>query len=71
MLDEVRAFLVHNPTEVVILSCVPDEGVIGETFCRLKDISASEVYFSVASALGDFLGPPIEEGVTVAQLVER
>ncbi|OEH77054.1 hypothetical protein cyc_02658 [Cyclospora cayetanensis] len=71
VLEEVRLFLVAHPTEVVFLSCVPDEGVIGETFCRLKDIPATEVYFCVASSLGDFLGPSLEEGVSLSALVKR
>lgn len=69
--EEVHAFLVAHPTEVVFLSCVPDEGVVGETFCRLKEISATEVLFCVAASLGDFLGPGLEEGVTLADLVQR
>ena len=71
VLEEVQQFLDLHPSEVVFLSCVADEGLLGETFCRLKDISASEVFYCVASVLGRFLGPPLEEGITLKQLVQR
>ncbi|KAL8273936.1 hypothetical protein Esti_002115 [Eimeria stiedai] len=71
VLEEVHAFLVRNPTEVVFLSCVPDEGVVGEAFCRLKAISASELDFCVGSALASYLGPPLKEGDALSDLVAR
>lgn len=71
VLEEVQLFLRQNISEVVFLSCVPDEGVVGETFCRVKAISASELDFCVAAALGDFLGPKLHQDITIKQLIDR
>lgn len=71
VLEEVRIFLVKNPEEVVFLSCVQDSGVCSNTFCRLTELSSTELHYCVASVLGEYLGPRLQTGSTTRDLVKR
>lgn len=64
-------FLVENPEEVVFLSCVQDSGVCSNTFCRITELSSTELQYCVASVLGEYLGPRLQTGSTTRDLVKR
>ena len=71
VLEEIYIFLSLHPTEIIFISCVADEGILGETFCKISEISISEIFFCISKFLGNFLGPPIHQGITIQQLIQR